>query len=308
MFERGFQPWKLLACIAVAGVVVLAAATDTFRLYHWFLLLAIPGVVVAGDRGRNFVVGWAPLFLFWFAYDRLRLVQPFLLDRVAVAIPYAAERALFGWLGGGEAPANAAHAWLAAHSGTWAASGIVGLSEALYVSHIVVYPALFLLWWWRGLASARDRERFERNVRAFTVLNLIGLTCYVLLPAAPPWWITLYGTARPTAALVAGANLGAAMDGEIIRRTIATAPQWFAAIPSLHGGYPVLLFLANRRTLSRGALAAVALYGAGIWAATVLLNQHYIVDLIAGALAAAAAHALLEWIARGDAGAETRVW
>jgi membrane-associated phospholipid phosphatase len=33
-------------------------------------------------------------------------------------------------------------------------------------------------------------------------------------------------------------------------------------------------------------LAAVAFYGCAMWTATVVLNQHYLIDLVAGALLA----------------------
>jgi membrane-associated phospholipid phosphatase len=57
----------------------------------------------------------------------------------------------------------------------------------------------------------------------------------------------------------------------------------------LHGAYPVLLLLLLRREVNRLVLPAFALYGIMMWCATVVLNQHYIVDLMAGAALAIAA-------------------
>jgi membrane-associated phospholipid phosphatase len=80
------------------------------------------------------------------------------------------------------------------------------------------------------------------------------------------------------------------MDGALIRNTITTAPNWFAAVPSLHGAYPVLLFLLAWRERARMRwLVAIGAWGAAMWYATVALNQHYVVDLLAGAVVAAAA-------------------
>ena len=154
------------------------------------------------------------------------------------------------------------------------------------------------MWWWRGREWQADRERFLRCAVAFAVVNLLGFVGYVLVPAAPPWWVSLYGMAQPTAALVASADLGAAMDGEIIRRTLATAPNWFAAFPSLHGGYPVLLFLIVWRERRAAWLAAIATYGAAMWTSTVALNQHYVIDLVAGAAVAVVAFFLTELLQR----------
>jgi hypothetical protein len=288
------RPWRLAVCAAVASFLALGAATHSFRVYHLFTLLAIPAALFASDLGRRFFVEWGPLMATWIAYDRFRLVQPSLLPRVAVELPYRLERACFGWLAGGEAPAHAARAWLAAHaaeSSFWWAVALY--AQLVYVSHLFVYPALFFVWWWRGRRSEAHRVRFLRHAVGFAVLNALGFAGYLLFPAAPPWWVSLYGTAQPTPALVAAANLGLALDGELVRRTIATAPNWFAAVPSLHGAYPVLLFLLGLRERRRGWLAAVALYGAAMWAATVALNLHYVVDLAAGAAVAAVASAVV---------------
>jgi hypothetical protein len=284
------QPWKACVCASICAFLAIAAATHSLRTYHWFLLLAIPAVAIAAERGRSFVVGWAPLFLFWIAYDRLRLIQPLLFERVAVAWPYEFERLMFGWLAGGQTPPHLAHAWLISAAGSFPADVVRVAAEAVYVSHIFVYPLLFLLWWVRGfsLDSQPHREQFAINVKAFTALNVAGLLCYVLIPAAPPWWVTLNGFAQPTPDLVASADLAAAMSGTLIQKTIATAPQWFAAIPSLHGGYPVLLLLMNRRSVRPAVWAGMAAYGAAIWASTVVLNQHYVIDLLAGAAIAVA--------------------
>ena len=95
--------------------------------------------------------------------------------------------------------------------------------------------------------------------------------------------------AKPTQALVAQTDMTAAMDGKLIQGMIKNAAQWFAAVPSLHGAYPVLLVLLALRDRSRLIIALMILYGAAMWVATVILNQHYIIDLIAGAVIAIAA-------------------
>jgi membrane-associated phospholipid phosphatase len=292
--DHGIQTWKVAVCIAVLGFLALSGATHTLRIYHWFLLLAIPAALVAAERGRRFFLDWAPLFLTWLTYDRLRLVQPLLLGRVAVEGPYVLERWLFGWLGAGDIPAHAARAWLAAHSGTLLGASLLLTAQLVYFSHLFSYPLLFLVWWLRSRSRERDRERFTRHAWAFAMLNALGFLGYVLFPLAPPWWVSLYGHAQPTPALIAGAHLSAAMDGTLVERMIATAPNWFAAFPSLHGGYPVLLFLLNWRERNRWLLWSIGVYGVAMWAATVVLNQHYIIDLIAGALLAVAVAAFFE--------------
>jgi hypothetical protein len=284
--ERRVQPWKAWVCFGVCGYLALTVATQTVKPYHWFLLLLIPGALLSAERGRRLFVDWAPLFLSWIVYDRMRWIQPLLLPRVWVAAPYEIERALLGWAAGGDVPAHAAKLWLDAASATVPGALLSLLLQVVYLSHVVAYPVLFAVWWVRGLSRDRDRQRFVTHVWAFALLNALGFAGYLFLPVAPPWWVTLHGAAQPTAELAAAVHLPDAIHGTIVQRTIATAPNWFAAFPSLHGAYPVLLLLLGWGARDRRWLVAVGAYGALMWTATVLLNLHYVIDLLAGALLA----------------------
>ena len=253
------------------------------------MLLAIPGSLLAAERGRQFFLDWAPLFAFWLVYDRLRLLQPALFHRVAVESPYLIERWAFGWITGGETPALAARAWLASDPGTALSMTVLWLAQAIYFSHLFLVPLFFIWLWSRGRNSVCGRNRFAHYMRAFAFLNFLAIIIYVLLPVAPPWWVSVNGFARPTTELISQTNMSAGMNGDLVRAMIKNAPQWFAAVPSLHGAYPVLLLLLALRNRKRRTILAIAVYCACMWVATVVLNQHYIIDLLAGALLAFAA-------------------
>jgi len=282
------QSWRITVCAVIGSYLALGVATSTIRHYHWLVLAAIPFAILSGEQGRRFFLDWSPLFAFWLVYDRLRLIQPFLYSRVSVDRPFEIERWAFGWMAAGAVPAHAAHSWLA--SSTSALAVIVRwLAQATYFSHLFLVPALICVMWLAGRRSEHSRELFKRFVRAFTILNFSAIAIYLLLPVAPPWWVTLNGMEQPNIENVAQLNMTAAMNGALIQGMIRNASQWFAAVPSLHGAYPVLLLLLLRREVSRLVLAALALYAVAMWCATVVLNQHYIVDLIAGAAVATAA-------------------
>jgi membrane-associated phospholipid phosphatase len=256
------------------------------------MLLAIPGALVAAERGRRFFLDWSPLFAFWLVYDRLRLLQPALLYRVAVETPYLIERQAFGWIAGGEAPALAAHNWIASHSVAPLLLAILWLAQAVYFSHLFLVPILFIWLWGQGRKSERARNRFTEYMRAFSFLNFFAIAVYVLLPVAPPWWISVNSFAQPTTELMSQTKMAAGMNGALVQAMIKNAPQWFAAVPSLHGAYPVMLLLLALPYRNRWIIPALAFYCAAMWAATVVLNQHYIIDLLAGAFLAFAAWAL----------------
>jgi membrane-associated phospholipid phosphatase len=285
----------MLLSASVFAYLALGAATRTVRPYHWFMLIIIPAAFLAAERCRRFFLDWAPLVAFWLVYDRLRLLQPGLLNRVAVTWPYELERWLFGSLCGGDVPAHTTRAWLAAHSSTALGASLSWAAQLVYLSHIFLVPLLFLWLWVRGRADLQSQARFHRMMRAFAYLNFAAILIYLLVPVAPPWWVSLYGMAQPTSDLLAQMRMSSAMDGKLVTALIHNAAQWFAAVPSLHGAYPVLLFLLTLRERNKRMLAVLMAYAIAMWAATVMLNQHYIIDLIAGGLLACTAWLVGEW-------------
>jgi hypothetical protein len=287
LFKQRTQPWQLAVSLFVLTYLALGVATSSVRPYHWFMLLTIPGALLSAERVRKFFLDWSPMFAFWLVYDRLRLIQHLLYARVAVESPFAAERAAFGWLAGGAVPAHGAHAWLSSHHGAMSIS-IEWIAQIVYFSHLFVVPLAIVALWMLGTSRQQYRASFLKHIRAFTLLNFSAIVVYLLLPVAPPWWVTLNGMTQPTAELVSQANMSAAMHGTLIQGMIRNASQWFAAVPSLHGAYPVLLLLLVPRGKNRLALA-VFIYGCAMWVSTVILNQHYVIDLVAGAILAIAA-------------------
>jgi len=289
--SRRIRTWQVCVCAFIPIYLAFGLITGTVHPYHWALLALLPLAIFFPDGTRGFLIDWSPMIAFWLIYDRLRLVQPFLFHRVAVDTPYQLELALFGWAGGGSVPAHAWRLWLAGESG-FIGSLLSGGAQLIYLSHIFFVPVVMLCFWIKGRDCSKTRAKFLKHLTAFTILNFIGLVTYLALPVAPPWWVSLHATSQPTAQLMVQTNIRAAMDGSLVQGLIGNAAQWFAAVPSLHGAYPVLLLLLWLRQAKRRWIALLAFYGLTMWAATVVLNQHYIIDLLAGAGTAVIAWAI----------------
>jgi membrane-associated phospholipid phosphatase len=71
------------------------------------------------------------------------------------------------------------------------------------------------------------------------------------------------------------------------------SPNLFAAMPSLHGAYPLTIALFACLRFGRRVRWILA-YPALTWFAAVYLNQHYVVDLVTGAGYVAAAFLITE--------------
>lgn len=123
--------------------------------------------------------------------------------------------------------------------------------------------------------------------RSFGYMNIIGVTIQILLPCAPPWYEILHGLA-PANYSMSGSPAGLARIDELFgvdlyTSTFTASPMVFGAMPSLHAGSATIEALFLSHVFPRGKWVFYA-YTMWIWWATLYLQHHYAVDLIAGSL------------------------
>jgi membrane-associated phospholipid phosphatase len=155
------------------------------------------------------------------------------------------------------------------------------------------------------LILVRDNDRFPRAARQMAAVFDLGCAAYFAVPTAPPWWASENG-----------------LTGEEVRRIMVEVgePTWgsawermygtlggnpWAAMPSLHFATSVCAALSLAEvgklegTLGWG-------YATTLGFGLVYLGEHYVTDLIAGALLVAAVRRgelLAEPLVRGVNGA-----
>lgn len=285
----------------LALVVVYMITINQFlhvRPDHVFLALVVLAFGTLGrERGRRFLVDWFPFILFWILYDMMRGVADSIQGGyVHVAEPYRLEQTFFGWITPGVVPPLWFAEWRIAHDGTLYKGALDLLSANMYTVHFGA-PLAFMWILWH---TAGDRRTFYRFIYTLTVLNLGALATFMLYPAAPPWYVELHGMRQPSElGMVSGAAGGlVALDQMFRVRFFETLwdhfnPNLFAAIPSLHGAYPLAIALYAWSRFGRRARWVLA-YPGLTWFAAVYLNQHYIIDLVAGAAYLALAYLLTE--------------
>ena len=235
---------------------------------------------------RRFVRSWWPMILFWLSYDVMRIFSSNLFSRVSVEAPYRWESAIFPAPDGSIWPFFFAR-WTAAHSADLWFRPLEIYCNLIYLSQMFAIPAVLFVLWFRGSAH------FKPLIWSFAILHAITLVIYFAYPAAPPWWVWENGLAVPTPqrSMPHGLERGSVLAG-----LFHLSPNRFAAIPSLHGAYPVLLtvVLAFRREKWK-MTACAGIYAASMWFACVFLNQHYIIDLLIGAALVIPASAALRF-------------
>lgn len=126
--------------------------------------------------------------------------------------------------------------------------------------------------------------------RCFGYLALVGVTTQLIFPCTPPWYERLHGL-EPAHYGMPGSPAGLARVDQLLgvdmyTTSFTTAPVPFGAFPSLHAADAVLEALFMSYAFPRFRPLFIVYVG-WIWWATMYLNHHYAVDLVAGSLLAA---------------------
>jgi hypothetical protein len=113
----------------------------------------------------------------------------------------------------------------------------------------------------------------------------LGFVIYYTYPAAPPWYVQYHGFAFTP--LKAGNTAGLAkfdayFHAGIFKSIYTKGSNVFAAMPSLHSSYPVIVVyygIKNRLGIVNTIFVIVML---GIWFTAVYASHHYVLDVLAG--------------------------
>ena len=277
----------LITCLCVYGVYLAAQSLlwlRFLRLVQIFLILLLFVLgVQKGRRIRLFLVDWLPFIVCVTLYDMMRSFAPRLYSRVHVIEPHQWELTTFGWMTNGEIPAFLFQAWRAAHADDTLKIAVdVGLSIT-YASFFVAPVILMGILWWK----LKDRRLFWRFSCTLLLLNYMALATFVLYPAAPPWYYQEFGTTQPSETVYYGQAAAGGLlhlDALLNMGLFATIwgsfnPNYFAAVPSLHGAWPVAVAMFTLIAFGKKAWPVV-LYPALVIVGGAYFNHHYLIDYV----------------------------
>jgi hypothetical protein len=130
-----------------------------------------------------------------------------------------------------------------------------------------------------------DRPRMRYFLWAFAIANLIAFACWVVFPAAPPWYVHEHGCVADLATKPSPAGLlrvDQLMGIPYFQGFYGRASQVFGAVPSMHCACPMLgLLTAFRVTRWRTRCLHIA-YVLTMFFASVYLDHHWIIDGVLG--------------------------
>lgn len=229
-------------------------------------------------RTRGFLLDWIPFLFILISYDFLRGFADNLGARVHIQELIEADLVVFGYLPTVELQKllfnPASPAW---YDYMWTVQ---------YFLHFVLPLSFgFLLWMY-------DRVKFRQFVTGIVLLSYAAWITYMAYPAAPPWMAKRDGYIQEPLHKVMSTTFKAFPEKLQLPTVYHNFnPNPVAAMPSLHAAYPFLVLLFALKFFKWKGLFFLP-YVLSMWFAIVYLGEHYVIDVVFGAIYALCAYLL----------------
>lgn len=222
---------------------------------------------------RKFILGFIVFIVFWIIFDYMKAFPNYEYNTVRIRELYELEKSIFGFTFNGVVITPNEY-WLLRHT-----NSLDIMAGIFYLSWIPV-PLGFA-----GVLFFYRKRAFFYFSLTFLLVNLLGFCIYYIYPAAPPWYVQQYGfdfianTKGNTAGL---SRFDAYFGVEIFKGLYEKSSNVFAAMPSLHSSYPLIVLYYGIRNKLGWINFILAIVTLGIWFAAVYSSHHYILDVLAG--------------------------
>jgi inositol phosphorylceramide synthase catalytic subunit len=266
----------VVSVVSFAYLLVSAFLVD-FKSDQVVLVVLFNLLFYASAITRKFITGFSIFVVYWIIYDYMKAFPNYEYSAVHIADIYNFEKHLFGIHFKGN---------LLTPNEYWRLNGTSSLDIVTGIFYLCWIPvpmgfAVYLFF--------SRRRQFLLFLFTFVLVNFIGFIIYYTFPAAPPWYVQYHGFTFHELKLgnTAGlAKFDAYFNVSIFKSIYAKGSNVFAAMPSLHSSYPVIVLYYGLKNKLGKANIFFGIVMAGIWFSAVYLSHHYIVDVLAGILCA----------------------
>lgn len=262
---------KITLIVPIAYVVVVSI----FLFWHrvgfspdQFFAVALLVTLIIG-RSKQFVLDWSVPVVLFLSYDYLRGLLPKLTQKAHIFPMINFDKAVFGAV-----PTNNLQ-------GLLFSDGTIHwydyLATVLYMSHFVVPMVVAFIFW------LKSREDFRDYSLTLLIVSYAAFFTFLVFPAMPPWMAAQNGFIPNVYKVMDKVfeNLPQRIDLPSFYRFVGA--NLVAAVPSLHAAYPVVTaFFLVRKFKRLGWLTL--LYVISIWFSIVYLGEHYVFDIVIGAV------------------------
>ena len=269
-----------MAAYAVALAVwseFLGIPNDTVQVFLWLWLGTIAWNIEAEPRYHLYFLRdwWLPVVgLVIYFYSRG------LTDELGLPVHIQMPITFDEWLGGGITPTERLQ-------DAWCGDPCVKDSEPRWYDlfFTTVYATHFLA----GLTIAavlwvRNRRDWIMWMRRYVGINFGALVIYIVYPMAPPWMASEQGYMGDVTRITSRGWSDIGLDRiDLILHGVGNP---VAAMPSLHAGISFLIAMYAVQRLRTPWRFALLLYPLAMSTALVYFAEHYVIDVLAGALLA----------------------
>lgn len=248
------------------------------RSEHYLLVILWLSAFYANDKSRRFILGFSIFIIFWIIYDSMRIIPNYEVSTVHIQEPYEFEKILFGINVNGNLLTPNEYFYIFNNK-------ILDFLSGFFYINWMPIPIGFGIYLY-----LKEKPLFLEYSLVFLLVNLLGFAIYYLYPAAPPWYVEIYGFDLQIG--ISGNRAGLVRFDELVGVPIFESiynknANVLAAIPSLHAAYPVIvLFFAIKKRLSIIAIVLFIIFMSGIWFSAVYSGHHYIIDVLLGVILA----------------------
>jgi hypothetical protein len=264
------------------GLVVILLSAAYLLLSHWLvgyktdqLVLTIIANICyfAHPVTRKFIVNFSIFILYWALYDWMKAFPNYRYHSVDIGGLYNTEKSIFGITVDGVV--RTPNEYFDLNRST----ALTVLAGCFYLTWVPL-PLLFALY----LLFTRER-RYQLFAWSFLIVNTVGFVIYYLHPAAPPWYIKEHGFTFISSVKSNEAALAVfdqVTGTQIFHSLYSKGSNVFAAMPSLHSAYPLIVFYYAWRYRFKYIKWFFAVVMMGIWFSAVYTYHHYTLDVLAG--------------------------
>lgn len=277
MLEKPFFASGTVIKTAIISIAYLMLSTLLvgFKTDQLVLIGIFNALFYISSGTRKFIIGFSIFIVYWIIFDYMKAFPNYLFNAVHIEDLYQFEKKIFGIEFNG---------LLLTPNEYWK------LNTTSFLD--VVTGVFYLMWVPVPLAFAtylffKNRKYFIYFSLTFVWVNLLGFVFYYIFPAAPPWYIQEHGfkfisaTAGNTAGL---SRFDHYFNIHLFQGIYSKGSNVFAAMPSLHSAYPIIVLYFGLKSRLRFVSIFFAVVMLGIWFAAVYNSHHYVLDVIAGIL------------------------
>lgn len=231
----------------------------------------------ANKTTRNITLGFGFFIIFAILYDSLRVWPNYEFNPVHIIEPFNLEKKLFGL------NLNGTEVIPGEYLFTYKTDFQSILSGIFYLTWVPI-PLLFAFYLY-----FKNKKLLIDFSFTFLLTNLAGFVIYYLYPAAPPWYKLYHGTELNFSILGSAAGLlefDKLIGSPVFENMYTRNSNVFAAIPSLHAAYPIVLFYFGLKNKVNWMSLVFFIDIIGIWYGAIYSLHHYIIDLLLGSLCA----------------------